>query len=78
MKEYSLTFSKSVKKEILEAFNKTVDKEGMIVEKDNLQQKVLSSDGQELSLNEFGGIKKGSEVYINNNIVSLIKLTKKD
>lgn len=70
-----LTFDVSVKKEILAFLNKTVDEENMIVESENLKQRVLTFDGQEISLEEFGGVQIGSEVFIKDNIISLIKLT---
>ena len=53
-----LTFDESVKEEILDLFDKSVDSEGFIVEKNNPQQRVLSKDGQEVNIKEFGGIKK--------------------
>ena len=71
-----LTFDESVKEEILDLFDKSVDSEGFIVEKDNPQQRVLSKDGQEVNIKEFGGIKKGSEVFIKKDLVSLMRLSK--
>jgi len=76
-KDALIVFDKSVKKEILDILNKTVDKDGLIVEKDNPEQKVLTFDGQEISQDEFGGVQKGSEVFIKNNLVSLMRLSKK-
>ena len=67
-----ITFDKEAKKQILEFFDKTTDQEGYIVEKDNPSQKVLSADGQPLTLQEFAGIRKGSEIYIKSDFNSLI------
>ena len=64
------------KKYILGLFNKSVDEEGLIVENDT-SKRVLSSDGDEISLIEFGGITNGSEIYIKDNIVSLIDFYRK-
>jgi len=72
-----ILFDKSAKKEVLELLNKTIDDEEFIVEKSNTTQRVLTFDGEEVSLNEFGGIQKGSEVFIKNNLVSLIRLIKR-
>ncbi|MBU4201597.1 MAG: hypothetical protein L6243_00250 [Candidatus Altiarchaeales archaeon] len=75
--ECSFIFTKSAKEDILDLLDKKVGDRGTIVEKDNPEQEVLSFESQELSLEEFGGVQKGSEVFISNNIVSLMKLAKK-
>ncbi len=71
-----LTFDDSVKEEILDVFGKTIDSDGFIVEKDNIKQRVLSEDGQEVNINEFGGLRKGSEVFIKKDLISLMRLSK--
>ena len=71
-----VTFNESIKKEVLDMFNKSVDKEGMLVEKEHPEQRVLTQEGEEISLDEFGGIKKGSEIFIKNDLISMIKLSK--
>ncbi len=76
MADYSLTFSTSAKKAILDFLDKSVDDAGMIVEKDNPKQRVLTFEGNEISIDEFGGVKKGSEVFISNNFVSLMRLSR--
>lgn len=76
MEKVRITFDSSVKKDILDFLDKTVNKEGFIVEKQNPEQKVLTFDGQEISLEEFGGVKRGSEVFIKNDLVSLMRLSK--
>lgn len=70
----TITFDKSAKPFILKAFNKKVNKDGIIVEASNPSQKVLAPDGQEVSIEQFAGIKKGSEVYIKSDLISLLKL----
>jgi len=72
----SLTFDSSLKKEVLSFFEKDVNEEGIIVEKNNPDQQVLSTDGQEVRIEEFGGIRKGSEVFIKNDLISLMRLSK--
>lgn len=62
---------KNTKLFILSFFDKSVDKEGFIIENDT-KARVLSSDGDEITLDQFGGITNGSEIYLKNNIVSLI------
>ncbi|PIP53869.1 MAG: hypothetical protein COX07_08405 [Bacteroidetes bacterium CG23_combo_of_CG06-09_8_20_14_all_32_9] len=71
-----ITFDENVKHEILDLFDKSVDEEEYIVEKSNPKQRVLTFDGQEIKIDEFGGIKSGSEVFIKKDLVSLMKLSK--
>ncbi len=78
MDEIKLTFDKSVKEDILDLLDKAVDKEGMIVEKSTPNQRVLTFDSQEISFTEFGGVKRGSEVFISDNLVSLMRFIKRD
>ena len=72
----TLTFDESVKRDILDYFDKDINNEGIIVEKSDNTQEVLTFEGTKASLEEFGGIKKGSEVFINNDIISLMRLSK--
>lgn len=76
MEKISLTFDDSVKEDMLDVFEKKLDSEGFIVEKDNPKQRVLSEDGQEVNISEFGGLKKGSEVFIKKDMISLLRLSK--
>ncbi|MBI4981238.1 hypothetical protein HZC30_06835 [Candidatus Woesearchaeota archaeon] len=66
-----------MKREILDVLDKTVNEDNVIIEKGNPNQKVLTFDGEELTLEEFGGIQKGSEVFIKNDLISLMRLSKK-
>lgn len=72
----SLTFDSSLKEEILGFFDKKINEDGIIVEKLDPSQQVLSTDGQEVKIEEFGGVKKGSEVFIKNDLISLMRLSK--
>jgi len=69
-----ITFDKSAKNEILDMFNKTTDQDGYVVEKDNPTHRVLSIDGEEIKIEKFAGITKGSEVFIKSDLLSLIHL----
>jgi hypothetical protein len=68
-----ITFEESAKTEILSFFDKNVDEQGFIVEKDT-NQRVVTPDGEEIILEEFAGIKKGSEIFIKSDLPSLINL----
>ena len=69
-----ITFEASAKKEILSFFDKTVDEQGFVVERDDFTQRVITPDGEEMTLEEFAGIRRGSEIYIKSDLNSLINL----
>lgn len=71
-----LTFDKSSREEVLGYVDKSINVDGLIVEKDNPEQKVLSTDGDEVHIDEFGGVQKGSEVFIKKDLISLMRLSK--
>ena len=72
-----ITFDKTASKFVLEAFDKTTDKEGNIIEKSNPKQKVLTQDGQEITEEEFGGIVPGSTIFVKNDLPTIVKLSDK-
>jgi len=72
-----ITFDSSAKRDILDFFDKTVDNEGFIVEKDNPDQRVLTVDGDEVHINKFAGLRRGSEIFIKSDLLSLIELADK-
>ena len=76
MKEI-ISFEKSLSKEIISIFDKTLDSEGFIVEKSNPTQRVLTPDGEEIHIEEFAGISKGSEVFVKSDLISLIDFSKR-
>lgn len=71
----TITFDERAKEFVLEAFGKIADHEGYIVEKDNPSQRVLTLDGQEVRLEDFAGLRKGSLIFIRSGLVSAIKLS---
>lgn len=66
----AITFEKSAKEAILSIFDKIVDNEGFVVEKDT-GQRVLTYDGEEIRLEEFAGIGKNG-IFIKSDLPSLI------
>lgn len=70
-----ITFEKSAREDVLSFFGKIVDKEGYIVEKEDPTQKVITPDGEEVTLEEFAGIRKGSDIFIKSDLNTLINLT---
>jgi hypothetical protein len=69
----NISFNKNprTKKFVLGFFDKSVDEENYIIE-NNTGQRVLDSSGQEITLDRFGGIKNGSEIYVKDDIVSIV------
>lgn len=77
MASIKIVFDKAAKKEVLSLLNKVENANGLIVEKDKPSQSVLTFEGEEINVDQFGGVQKGSEVFIKNNLVSLIRLSKR-
>ena len=71
-----IVFDRSARNDILRAFGKTVDQEGYIVETSAPNHRVLSFDGEEVLATDLGGIRKGSELYLKNNVASLMRYIK--
>lgn len=67
-----ITFDESARSFVLDAFGKTT-KDGYVVEKTNPSQKVLTPRGEEIPLKEFAGVRKGSVIFVKNDIVSLVE-----
>ncbi len=68
--------NKDTKRFVLQLFNKNVDSEGYIVENET-KARVLNADGQEIMIEELGAIKKGSEIFVKDDIVSLVRFYEK-
>ena len=73
----TIIIDESAKQDIIEMFGKTVDADGYIVEKDNPKQKILSPDGDEVKIDKFAGITKGSVAFIPSDLNSLMNLSDK-
>ncbi|EMA51985.1 hypothetical protein [Halococcus thailandensis] len=65
-----ITFRPSAAEKIVEKFGKTVDDEGYIVDKET-QERVESNLGNEISIDNFGGVGKGSQVFLEKDYVSV-------
>ncbi len=77
MRLSDLRFDKEIKKDILDLYGKTTDEEGFIVEKENVRQKVLTPKGEEIHIDDWAGIVKGSEAFVKSDAFSLLELAKK-
>lgn len=71
-----LTFDTSAKRDVLSFFNKEINEDGLIVEASN-EEPVVGIDGSEVHEKEFAGIKKGSEIFLKTDLISMLKLADK-
>ncbi len=69
--ERVVEFDKASKLHLFALFGKASDAEGYVIDSTN-GERVLTRDGEEIRLNELVGYKKGSEIFIKNDITSLI------
>jgi len=72
--DLNITFDSSAKEDILSFFDKEINKEGLIVES-LTKEPIIGLDGTEVHEKEFAGIKKGSEIFLKNDLISMMKLS---
>jgi hypothetical protein len=68
-----IIFDDSARDFVLDAFGKSV-KNGFIVEKSTPAVRVITPRGEEIPLDEFAGVRKGSVVFVKSDIVSLVEI----
>jgi hypothetical protein len=68
----TITFDESAKETILSFFDKVVDNDGFIVEKNDKTKRILASDGSAIKIDEFAGIQYG--VFFKTDISSIFSL----
>lgn len=73
MQNKVITFDPELKETILKALGKSIDEEGYIVQASHPENRVLDIEGTEVKLEEFGGYRKGSEIFVKSDIGSIIK-----
>lgn len=71
-----ITFDKSATELVLKQFDKTVDEEGYIIEDSENGDRVLTPEGEEIKKSELAGVAEGSQVFVEDNFVSLINFAK--
>src|SRR5215204_3069665 len=67
-----LLFTEKTLPLILEAFGKSINEDGIIIETSN-GEPVLTPEGEEIEARNFGGLKKGSEIFIKSDLYSIMK-----
>lgn len=66
-----ISFDSTSKRFILSALGKGLDSEGYIVESATAQR-VLTQDGEPLHVDDWGGIRKGSEIFFKKDLPSVL------
>ncbi len=56
---------------VLKSFGKTVNREGCVIDSEG--EVVLSARGEQLKRDQFGGVIKGSEIYLQKDIDSVLR-----
>ena len=67
-----ITFDRSALNFVLDTFGKK-ERDGYVVEKSDPKQRVLTPRGEEIPVSELVGIRKGSAIFVKNDIVSIIE-----
>lgn len=68
----TILFNESTKLTVLRMFDKTIDEDGFIIEVKS-RDRVLAPNGTEVKLKHFAGIRNGSEIFITDDLPSLIE-----
>lgn len=73
MKKVSyISFDNSSKEFVLQSLGKGIDQDGYIIEiKTNKQ--VLTQDGEPMHIEDFGGVRKGSEIFFKKDLPSVLE-----
>lgn len=58
---------------ILEAFGKSINDNGLIIE-NSTNELVYTPEGEEIEAKKFGGLKRGSEIFIKDDLYSIMNL----
>lgn len=69
-----LTFTPKALPFILKAFGKSINDNDIIID-DESGEPILSPEGEQISRHNFGGIKKGSLIFLKKDLLTAIKLT---
>ena len=70
----TIVFDDSTVNFVLSIFDKTIDEEGYIVEKDS-GDRVLTPFGDEVPVKNFAGFAPGSEIVLTKDLPSLLEYT---
>ena len=71
--EPKMLFNEQALPFILEIFGKTVNEDGFIADM-NTGEPIQTPEGDFLTKGKFGGIKKGSEIFLKDDLLTVMKL----
>ena len=69
-----LIFTPKALPTILKAFGKSINDKGIIIDTES-KEPVLTPEGEEITKDNFGGIKKGFIIFLKKDLLTAIKLT---
>ncbi|KAA3649765.1 MAG: hypothetical protein DWP98_06455 [Bacteroidetes bacterium] len=58
---------------ILEAFGKSQNSDGYLIDS-STEELILTPENEEIHISKFGGLKKGSEIFLKNDLSTIINL----
>lgn len=67
----TLTFEEGAEEFVIEAFGRTVNDDGYIVDPETGEVET-SPEGEQLTVEHFAGIEKGSEIFLSDDFMSLV------
>lgn len=73
----NLTFDESAAEDILEAFDREVDEEGYIIDPETGEREVVPGSNQEIHIDDFSGVEKGSVLFLNDDFTTLVDHVKR-
>lgn len=73
----TIVFNDSTRNFVLSIFNKTIDKEGYIIEQES-KKRVLTPYGDEVKACDFAGFTPGSEIVLTKDLPSLLQYANKE
>lgn len=72
----TINFDNSFINEVLAIFDKEINKDGVIVENDS-KEPVVTRQGDTIKHEDLGAIGNGSEVFVEDNFVSMLEFIKR-
>lgn len=71
-----ITFARSTRSIILNMFGKTIDDEDYIID-NKTKERIQTLNGEEIHIEKFGGIRKGSEIFLKSDLPTYIEIADK-
>lgn len=76
MTDITLTFHESAAEYVVESFGREVDSEGYIVDPETGERET-TPEGNPVKIDEFAGIEKGSEIFLDDDFETLVQHIKR-